>query len=338
MSMNTGLFTGPLFIVGISRSGTKLLRDLLNNHSRIAIPTVESKFIPRFYQRFGQWDEAEFKEKSGLFFNQFKETQFYEELIRQGRTIDEEEWRNRVKRWTLNGVIEVSFKMTVKEKGGEALIWGDKTPNYLLYIPLLKQLFPDAKFIHIIRDVRDVCLSARKAWGRNIYVTAQRWYDYISKCRREAEPFKPDSYIEVRYEDLVQNPGEILPQLTAFLGLAYENHMTELNRPPEEVGDARGATAIISANTQKWKKRLDAGLSTRQIKKIEAMCFPLLKDLAYPLTNPPPGKAPVRLNRPAKTIYAFLELFSFLRAGAGKEGLKATFKKLLKKIRFRLTP
>ena len=87
------------------------------------------------------------------------------------------------------------------------IIWGDKTPNYLLYLPLLKTLFPKAKFVHIIRDVRDYCLSINAAWQKNPYRAAQRWHDSIKKCRKDGKTLPQGDYMEINYEALIDDPA-----------------------------------------------------------------------------------------------------------------------------------
>jgi hypothetical protein len=330
--MNAERFEGPLFIVGISRSGTKLLRDLLNNHSRISMPEIESKFIPLFYRRFGQWDETRFREQFELFFKYFARAQFYEMMKDKGITIDIDTWREQVERWTFGGVIEALFKMLARGESEKKTIWGDKTPSYLLSIPLLKTLFPRAKFIHIIRDVRDICISARKAWKRNIYFTAQRWSDYINRCRKDAASHAAGDYIEITYEELTADPGAVLEQLCGFLGIHYEHHMPVLTFSSEEFGDAKGKTEVIHDNTQKWKTQLSAA----QAGKIEAICAPLLQDLGYPLAVPAPaGRPPKRLNRLRWYFNYIPESLYFLRTHTREHGFKKTFRAFLRKIKFR---
>ena len=66
-------------------------------------------------------------------------------------------------------------------------VWGDKSPNYRAHLPLLRQLWPEARFIHIIRDARDVCLSSHKAWKKAVLRNAQRWTDEVRACRRDGQ-------------------------------------------------------------------------------------------------------------------------------------------------------
>ena len=94
---------------------------------------------------------------------------------------DMESWFQGITKWDYAGVVEAYYKQYAENK--HAQIWGDKTPGYLSHIPLLKRLYPQAKFIHIIRDVRDYCLSIHKAWNKNILRAAQRWSDDIMMVR-----------------------------------------------------------------------------------------------------------------------------------------------------------
>src|SRR5262249_55446059 len=113
---------------------------------------------------------------------------------------------------------------------------GDKTPDYARNLPTLHALWPEAKFIHLIRDRRDVCLSAvnwkRKAarlaslfttWGEESVATAAAWWEWHVRLAREGGlPLGPERYCEVRYEALVERPAEECARLCAFLGVPYD--------------------------------------------------------------------------------------------------------------------
>ncbi len=169
----TNVFLGPLFIVGMHRSGTKLLRNLLNQHPQISIPTIESCFIPYLINKFGNSPQFE-----------------------DDNLTDRTSWSE---------IFEVIFKFYIPQSKNKNVIWGDKTPQYLPRIKLLKRLYPKAKFIHIIRHPGDYCISAKKAWGKSIYRSANSWRHEIEKAR-EVGGGLGDDYLEVFYENLVENP------------------------------------------------------------------------------------------------------------------------------------
>jgi hypothetical protein len=107
-------------------------------------------------------------------------------------------------------------------------ICGDKTPTYILKMHSIANLFPDARFIHIIRDGRDVALSYKNLWfgpGRDIKDAAQFWMERIQTGRNQAIDIK--YYHEVRYEDLVLDPVGELTRISDFLDITFCNTMLD---------------------------------------------------------------------------------------------------------------
>lgn len=104
--------------------------------------------------------------------------------------------------------------------------WGDKTPIYCRYLDSIRQVLPEARFIHIIRDGRDAALSLRRMWfspGWEIETQASFWRDCVLAARRAGVGH--DDYMEVRYEELILNTRETLEQVCAHIALSYEEEM-----------------------------------------------------------------------------------------------------------------
>jgi hypothetical protein len=322
----------PIFVVGISRSGTKLLRDILNNHPGIHMPNIESKFIPPMADRYLKWDEMQWKNGFNDFFLQFKETSFYEKMSASGIKIDPLRWYGNIDEFSYAGVVAALFILLAKDSGKPNALWGDKTPNYLLSIPLLKKLYPGARIIHIIRDVRDVALSARKAWNRNLFYTAFRWRDYIRRCQNDAQPFTDNDYLEIKYETLLSKPESIIQQVCRFINIPYQANMLQLAAGTETVGDAKGSTGILFNNTGKWHTQL----TQKEINKIESICFSMLKTLDYPIS---PGflepRHEKKLTGLQRYIYIIQELVYRFRVHRQEKGFASAVKKEIKKFKAR---
>ena len=103
--------------------------------------------------------------------------------------------------------------------------WGDKTPDYIDSMALIQEVLPEAYFIHIIRDGRDVALSIRDLWwGPNsIEEAAEWWAGKIRRARRQALALC--NYMEVRYEDLVADPERQLRDICDFISLEWSSDM-----------------------------------------------------------------------------------------------------------------
>jgi hypothetical protein len=104
--------------------------------------------------------------------------------------------------------------------------WGDKTPAYVRHIATLRHLLAEARFIHIVRDGRDTCLSWREAWFRpsdDFATVVRHWREWVLAGRLQGEG--SNSYLEVRYEDLVADPAAVLKSICSFIELEFDPTM-----------------------------------------------------------------------------------------------------------------
>lgn len=117
-------------------------------------------------------------------------------------------------------------------------LYGDKTPDYMLSMPFLVRLFPEARFVHVIRDGRDVALALRDVdWMRQNEVVdcALYWALRVETARRAGRWLGPHRYCEVRYEDLVRDPAATLRRVCEFLCLRYVDDMLDHRASAEEL-------------------------------------------------------------------------------------------------------
>jgi len=291
--MNT--FGGPLFIVGMPRSGTKLLRDLLNQHPKICMPEVETVFFPFFIKKYGEDFDFNSPQKEQLF-QDFFNTPFFWNMKRIGFSINKNfvERQNMVKSW--GEFANLVFSFFGPKQISEDVILGDKTPQYIVHLELFKRIWPEAKFIHLIRDPRDVCISAKNIWNKSMFRTAYVWKNTIQKTASLKEKYQND-YIEIKYENLISEVETVMRLLSSFLLINYDPSMCELAKPAENYGDAKERSNVISNNKQKFLKKL----SRREITLIEEITFAELVRLTY---TPLYGKKEKEVNS--------LELFNWL--------------------------
>jgi hypothetical protein len=125
----------------------------------------------------------------------------------------------------LADVIESIFAELLCRSGKRR--WGDKTPEYIIEIERLHQVFPAAQFIHVIRDARDVCLSLhKKRWRGTRTVNAARyWSTYVSQGVAAGRRLPAGLYLEIRYEDLVRSTENKLREICTFLDLEYSDSL-----------------------------------------------------------------------------------------------------------------
>jgi hypothetical protein len=204
------------FIVGVGRSGTTLLRLMLDAHPEFAIPP-ETGFIPAALA--SSRDSSDPKE---ALFQAMVGFETWPDL-----NIAAEEFRavlDKLDPFTPVDGIRALYRFYAARHG--KLRWGDKTPGYALHLPQIATALGEARFIHIIRDGRDVALSIRSLWfapGKDIQTLALDWRQRIEKTR-ELSGCVP-YYRELRYEDLLRHPRHELVNLCDFLEIEYDPHM-----------------------------------------------------------------------------------------------------------------
>jgi Sulfotransferase family len=143
----------PVFVVGCPRSGTTLLRLMLDAHPDLSIPP-ESHFIPLVWRVRDRYETSGGFDGEKMARDVFRGIRFRDWSLPESEVLDE---LGRVAPSDLAGSIACFFCAYAGRNGKER--WGDKTPGYSMELPLLASLFPDARFVHLIRDGRDVALS-----------------------------------------------------------------------------------------------------------------------------------------------------------------------------------
>jgi sulfotransferase family protein len=202
-------------IVGVPRSGTTLLRIMLDAHSALAIPP-ETGFLPRLAALDGVAGEG----RAAV------------EAITGSETwsdfhLDATAFESEVARLvpcTPADVARTFYRMYASRFGKAR--WGDKTPTYGTEIDRIAGLLPEAHILHIIRDGRDVMLSVRGLWfrpGDTVEACAEDWARRLARTREIGH--RLSRYLEVRYEALVTSCEATLERICGFLDLAFEPGM-----------------------------------------------------------------------------------------------------------------
>jgi Sulfotransferase family len=249
-------FTEPIFpfVVGCSRSGTTLLRAMLDAHPQLAVPP-ESHFalatdvrrLRRALRRerwFALWD-LEAPDLRGL---------------------------------NVADAVRALFAAYAGKQGKPR--YADKTPHYVSHLPELAGRFPEARFVHVIRDGRDVALSLREVpWGPDgVEEAAMHWRRRVLEGR--AAGLGPDRYRELRYEALVAGPEDELRSLAAWLDLPYDDAMLRYaERPlvvpyPEHHGRLRQPP---TPGVRDWRREMPPA----DVARFEAVAGDALEALGY---------------------------------------------------------
>jgi len=208
------------FILGRHRSGTTLLRTLLDAHPNINIP-LETPFILTLYPKYKNikyWD----KKKLLLLYKdlntylKFDYLQINKEKLQSDLLAGEGEnsFQNFVK-------VIYSNYTSVYQKEGITLL-GDKNPLYAIYPDKIFNIFPDAKYIFLTRDYRDHIISIKKIdfEAHMTALLAYKWRLAAKKTTMLSNKY-PNQFFHIRYEDLVSNPEMYVKKICDFLGLEY---------------------------------------------------------------------------------------------------------------------
>jgi len=322
------IFSGPFFIIGMPRSGTKLLRGLLNQHSRVGIPDIETNFLPIWVNEWSTYGDVSDRQIFQRFYQKMLRFTYFRYKAEWGELIEPKTWHQWCREYTLGGVFEALIRHDADVEYDSGKVWGDKSPTYISHIPILKLIFPNARLIHIVRDVRDYCLSVNKAWGKNMVRAAQRWADAVEKARDDGRRLKKD-YIEVKYEDLISHTDSIIKTVCDFLDIESEPQMLCLSKPCEPRGDARGKE-INRSNKEKYLKLMNYDLRM----KIESLTAQVLRLYDYPIDY---FGAVKRLGGVETFYYKMMDGVSLFRYSVTERGLLNTVKwNLLKRSRIRV--
>ncbi len=220
----------PIFVIGAPRSGTTLLRVMLSCHSRIYIPP-ESDFIPRLFRGRAQRPMTHRTAVRNIRIV-LDNHRFFREWCDDPP--DPEGFVAGLPDPMPRTFIDVLHASYAAQHG--AVRWGDKSPIYTNHVDLLADIFPQAQFIHLIRDGRDAGLSSLAAYPDRFYVdryfVARSWRDRVRTAQRAGSALGPERYLEIRYEALTMDPETVLRVVCEFLCEAYEASMEE----PQELG------------------------------------------------------------------------------------------------------
>lgn len=274
---STTLWEGPLFIVGMPRSGTKLLRGLLSKHPRIRILAAETDFLPfidDWVQGHGNPVAAEAFEQ---FSNALQGANYFNFRPAGRGPFRWQGWRRQCNgHFDVGGLFEGFVRYELDAERGAGTVWADKSPAYIRHLPLILKHFPAARVLHIVRDVRDHCVSMRNAWGKDIRRSAWRWGQDVLTAHRQCTSM-PERCLEVKFEDLLQHPDLQMRRICLFLDLEFFPDLTELSQSVEQRGYAAGRTEIVRDNFRKFESRL----TPREIAAIESLAWRAMQELGY---------------------------------------------------------
>jgi hypothetical protein len=273
-----------LFVLGSGRSGTTLLLAMLDSHPDLAIPAETGGFMLQ------TCDHPPLSGAGVLDIDAFLERVFQNERL-QLWGLDAAALRQNLLETeprTAPQGFRALYRFYAAAYGKSR--YGDKTPNYVLKIPELSLYFPESRFVHVIRDGRDVALALRDVpFGPDtVEGCAEYWMTRVIAGRSTGQELGEDRYLEVRYEELVADPGAVLHRIVTFVDLPdspamldYEEaaqRQLQMSPSPEE---DQSLLQPLNPRLRDWRTQM----SDEETKAFEAVAGDLLADLGYPVTG-----------------------------------------------------
>jgi hypothetical protein len=272
-------------IVSAGRSGTTLLRSMLVAGGQIAIPP-ETWLLDKLPARFLSAQGLGWEDLSRLVISSFEshahyhlwETNLYP-AYEQAMALPKEQR-------SLARLIDLTYRMYAARNFPDATDWGDQSPLHTFYIPWIRAVFPQAKFLHLIRDGRDAIASMVERFGPGYLEEGTiRWMKSIECVNRFRKNPGTAQLLEIRYEDLVSHAPEMLQAISEYAGIAYSRKMLDYWKLPSTVehkyytGHRNLSKPVFASSVGSWKERLTPEQQSYVLNKTSA----LLVSLGYPV-------------------------------------------------------
>ncbi len=244
----------PIFLVGAERSGSTLLRLMLDHHEQIAFH-LESEYVIDQLREGAPWPPL---------------NTFYEYLVLQ-RTFVESNFR--IDRSLSYPDLVRSFLEQRRQRVNKPIVGATVHRNF----DQLPRIWPDARYLHLVRDGRDVAASAvRIGWASNAWVGVERWIDAERKWDRLRPHLSSDQWLDVRYEDLIQDARGALKRICEFIAGPFDESMFDYAR-----------TSTYDLPDPKLIYRWRTNLPDLEVQLIEARVGDMLVERGYSLSGLP---------------------------------------------------
>jgi len=255
------LQTRPVFVLSAPRSGSTLFRLILNAHPALAFPPPAwlYEFLRGFVYSYGDLsDERNLMALAEDFLNA--------PTIRKGAFgVEPKSLVDEARESSFAGLYEAIHRVWAARQGKTR--WGQKSPRNAFWMREILEDFPNAQFIHIVRDGRDVTLDlsdSKNFRPDNLYAGAHLWRRYVGtiEAARDRLQLGPDTLLEIRYEDLCADPESVCRKICDFLGEDWSDEMLAHHRSDDaqswasDETHAKSGRPITTEYCGMWRKRL----------------------------------------------------------------------------------
>lgn len=332
----------PIFVVGYMHSGTTLMANVFRNHPDVFCPDGETKFflhLDLVRRHVGEATPSDLEA-------------FAREVIEEGFPLFEQPRRRKsvVLRSADIGVAFDRAMSAIAAEQGRAR-WAEKTPTHVFKINQILEGVPDATFIELVRDPRDVLASkktrALTVWTSGRYSVEQRarkhleksfdplWdsLSWVSAVRAGAAAQRATRWMRIRYEDLIDDPGSTVAEACDFLDLTFDPSLLDVDRGiPADPDELRsGHRGVAQSSIGRWRHVLDP----TEIAMCERAALREMDALAY-RREASVGSAPLVLRLIRRSVPAlFVRMYHQYRLG-GSAYLGEVVKALAGRLRVML--
>lgn len=265
----------PFFIVGVPRSGTTLLSILLNNHSEVYIDALSvGRRMVLCFEKYLHYLALEPNKNP----NELLRTIF--EKDNRGDICSVVDYQNIGNYQNIRELFQKSVETQAKQQGKKH--WGDKTPLLINHIPETLELFPTARFIHLVRDARPNAYSLMNRQYTDLRLAAQQWKDENTQARVHRHVIGEAQFKIIRYEDLLRDTDNVLRDICKFLQIDFQPSMIDPEQDKSTLNpDSYVKPKIEVDKIDDWKGKMSAA----QIRTVEQICGDLMQEFGYPLES-----------------------------------------------------
>ena len=277
----------PILMIGTQRSGSNLMRLMLNQ-----IPTIEAPHPPHILQRLmpllSTYGDLSNPSAFSLLVDDVCRLVELNPVRWEGVVLDREDIARRCTQNSLVAVLSAVYDVLAETRGAET--WCCKSLANVHYVPEISAYLPEAKYIYLYRDGRDVAVSFKKAvvGQKHFYHIAQDWAKAQRAALKMFHRFDSRQFFRISYEMLTSSPEQTLKSLCAFLSVDYHPSMLDFHESGEAKSTAASSSLwhnvtkpIMKQNTRKFLNEA----SEEEVKIFELVAGDVLDELGYERTQ-----------------------------------------------------
>jgi len=272
-TFNPSIANEPIFIGGTQRSGTSLLRSLIDSNSEIYFPPAEMKFFVRFHHLLKTYEPLDKKGNLRRFLTDYG---CYRKNIKRAGLLDSKEFfevlSDNMPSW--NRILSTIMQALAAEES--KVCWGEKSPGNEFFTENILKIYPKAKIICTIRDPRALIASSRRRYNRGFIKPMIRWKMSVRKIIRDFQILSTDVFQIIFYEDMVIDLENTMKKVFDFLHIKPLQPLNMLQLNSAKWGKGGTTSYQEKKSTREgivWKDSLDAykdEIGIFELKMIEA--------------------------------------------------------------------